>query len=45
MGISQQTFSSRLKVGKFSQDEYIEMANILGCKYVCQFEFPDGQRV
>ena len=45
MGMSQQTFSSRLKVGKFSQDEYIEMSKILGCKYICQFEFPDGTRV
>ena len=45
MGMSQQTFSSRLKVGKFSQDEYVKMSEILGCKYVCQFEFPNGQRV
>ena len=45
MGMSQQTFSSRLKVGKFSQDEYIKMSDILGCKYICKFEFPDGQIV
>lgn len=45
MGMSQQTFSSRLKVGKFSQDEYIKMSDILGCKYICHFEFPDGQIV
>lgn len=45
MGMSQQTFSSRLKVGKFRQDELEKMAEILGCKYISIFEFPNGQRV
>lgn len=45
MGMSQQTFSSRLKVGKFRQDELERMAAILGCTYVSMFEFPDGKRV
>lgn len=45
LGMSQQTFSSRLKVGKFRQDELEKMAEILGCKYISIFEFPDGQRV
>lgn len=45
MGMSQQNFSSRLKVGKFSQDEYQRMAEIMGCKYICNFEFPGGEKV
>ncbi|WP_099467778.1 helix-turn-helix domain-containing protein [Konateibacter massiliensis] len=45
MGMSQANFSKRLKVGKFTQDEYIEMAKCLGCKYISCFEFPDGNKV
>lgn len=45
MGMSQQNFSKRLKVGKFTQDEFETMAKILGCKYISIFEFPDGKRV
>ena len=42
MGMSQQTMSSRLKVGKFSKAEYEQMADILGAKFIFRFEFPDG---
>ena len=45
MGMSQQTFSSRLKVGKFSKSEYERMAEILGAKFIFRFEFPDGTRI
>lgn len=45
MGMSQQNFSKRLKVGKFTQEELEIMANHLGCKYISLFEFPDGKRV
>ncbi len=45
MGMSQQTFSSRLKVGKFSKSEYEQMAEILGAKFIFRFEFPDGTRI
>lgn len=45
MGMSQQNFSKRLKVGKFTQEELEIMANYLGCKYISLFEFPDGKRV
>ncbi len=45
MGMSQQNFSKRLKVGKFTQEELENMANILGCRYISCFEFPDGSRV
>jgi len=33
MGMSQPNFSSRLKVGKFSQMELEKMADIMGCKW------------
>lgn len=42
MGMSQQNFSNRLKIGKFSKEEYETMASILGAKFIFQFEFPDG---
>lgn len=45
MGMSQQTFSSRLKVGKFSKSEYEQMAEILGAKFIFRFEFPNGTRI
>ena len=45
MGMSQQNFSKRLKVGKFTQEELEKMADILGCKYISCFEFPNGSRI
>lgn len=45
MGMSQSSISKRLSTGKFTQEEYEKMAEILGCKYISIFEFPDGQRV
>lgn len=45
MGMSQQNISKRLKVGKFTQSELEKMADIMGCKYHSNFEFPDGNKV
>lgn len=45
MGMSQQNFSKRLRVGKFSKEEYSQMAEILGAKFIFRFEFPDGTRI
>lgn len=45
MGMSQQNFSKRLSIGKFSKSEYEEMAEILGAKFIFRFEFPDGTRI
>ena len=45
MGMSQQNFSKRLQVGKFSKEEYNQMAEILGAKFVFRFEFPNGTRI
>ena len=42
MGMSQQNFSKRLGVGKFTKSEYEQMAQILGAKFVFRFEFPNG---
>lgn len=45
LGMSQQNFSKRLKVGKFTQDELEEIAKALGAKYITSFEFPNGTRI
>ena len=45
MGTSQQNFSKRLKVGKFTQEELEKIAGCLGCKYISAFEFPNGTRI
>lgn len=42
MGMSQQNFSKRLKVGKFTKEELEEMAKHLGCEYISIFKFSDG---
>lgn len=44
MGMSQQNISKRLKVGKFTQEELQEMAQVMGAKYHSYFEFPDGNK-
>lgn len=43
-GISQQAFSQRLKTGKFTQEELEKIVEIMGCKYISCFQFPDGNR-
>lgn len=45
LGMSQQNFSKRLKVGKFTQEELEEIAKALGSKYISAFEFPNGTRI
>lgn len=45
LGMSQQNFSKRLKVGKFKQDELEQIASILGCKYTSSFVYPNGSKV
>ena len=45
MGMSQQNFSKRLQVGKSTKDEYNQMAEILGAKFIFRFEFQDGTRI
>ena len=45
LGMSQQNFSKRLKVGKFTQEELDKRAKVLGAKYISVFEFPNGTRI
>ena len=45
LGMSQQNFSKRLKVGKFTQEELEEIAKVLGANYISVFEFPNGTRI
>lgn len=45
MGMSQQSMSNRLKTGKFTKEEYEQMAEILGVKFILRFEFPNGSVV
>ena len=44
MGMSQPNFSSRLKVGKFTQTELEKMAEIMGCEYHSFFQFANGNK-
>ena len=41
-GTSQQNFSQRLKVGKFTQEELERIAKILHCTYKSGFYFSNG---
>lgn len=45
LGTSQQNFSKRLKVGKFTQEELEEIAKALGATYISVFEFPNGNKI
>ena len=45
IGLSQSAFSQRLKTGKFSDEDFENMAKALGAKYFSGFEFPDGTKV
>lgn len=44
-GVTQGTFSQRMKTGKFTQEEMKKIAEILGAKYFSGFEFPDGEKI
>lgn len=45
LGKTPQSFGQRLKTGKFSSDELEQIGEALGAKFVCYFEFPDGQKI
>ena len=42
LGMSQPSFSKRLKTGKFSDDDFERISKAIGCKYFSGFEFVDG---
>lgn len=45
LGTSPQAFGQRIKTGKFSTGDLEKIAEGLGAKYVCYFEFPDGTEI
>lgn len=45
MNISPPALSQRLKTGKFSDEDFKNIANALGCTYKSGFYFPDGNKV
>ena len=44
-GTTQQNFAKRLKVGKFTQEELIEIAEAVGAEYYSGFKLPDGNEI
>ena len=45
IGTSPSAFNQRMKTGKFSSEELDAIAEALGGKFVCFFEFEDGTQV
>lgn len=45
LGMSQSRFSQRLKTGKFSDEDFKNIAEALGAEYFSGFRFPDGRTV
>ena len=43
LGMSQSRFSQRLKTGKFSDEDFKNIAAALGAEYFSGFRFPDGR--
>lgn len=42
VGMSPQSFSNRMKTGKFTRKELDEIGKALGAEYISCFRFPDG---
>ena len=42
---SPQAFNKRLRTGKFSDEDFENIAKALGCTYKSGFYFPDGNKV
>lgn len=45
LGISQPAFSQRLKNGKFSDEDFQNIAKALGAEYFSGFVFPNGLEI
>lgn len=45
LGTSQQNLSKRIAVGKLEKEMMYKIAECLGCKYVCYFEFDNGTKI
>lgn len=44
-GITQPAISERIKNSRFTKEQLEEIASVMGAKYYCYFEFPDGTRI
>ncbi len=45
MGTTSQAFGQRMKTGKFSSSDLNNIAEALGAKFICKFQFPDGTEI
>lgn len=45
LGKSSQAFGQRVRTGKFTSQDLEEIAWAMGAKFVCYFEFPDGEKI
>ena len=45
VGKSPQSFSQRMKTGKWSDDDLRDISAALGCEIVVEFRFPDGTKI
>ena len=45
LSMNPQAFNQRMRTAKFTKQELIDIAGIIGCQYVCYFEFPDGTKI
>ena len=45
LSMTPQAFNQRMRTAKFTKQELIDIAGIIGCEYVCYFEFPDGTKI
>lgn len=45
LGTTPQAFNQRMKTDKFSSSDLEMIADILGGKWVAEFQFPDGTKI
>ena len=45
IGYSQSAFSQKLSNGRFTKGDLEQVAEILGCEYICYFEMLDGTKI
>ncbi len=45
LGKTPQAFNQRMKTDKFSTDDLIQIAEIMGASYISEFSFPDGTKI
>lgn len=45
LGTTSQALGQRIRTGKFSSAALDDIADALGAKFVCYFEFPDGTKI